>query len=93
MTLQDSVWSSFVTEARTNKNKMANRVLPVSTSDAFEEEDENTQKEENSLFQIIYNYCAMSVQGVLDIMTRENAQSFVLWFLDSATFRLEISVV
>jgi hypothetical protein len=70
---------------------MSGRVLPVTTSDNFDDEP-STHKESATCLSTIQEFILFQFQTFQQIFTCDNARQLLIWFLDSATLKVSLSV-
>mmetsp|Transcript_24385 Transcript_24385/g.35798 ORF Transcript_24385/g.35798 Transcript_24385/m.35798 type:complete len:840 (+) Transcript_24385:136-2655(+) len=70
---------------------MANRVLPVSTSDAVDEENDSSIARKRSAFLAAKRNMADRWSKLASMFTYENARNFAVWFLDTANIKFSLS--
>jgi hypothetical protein len=70
---------------------MSGRVLPVTTSDNFDEEP-STHKETTTCLTTTQEFFLSYFYYFQQLLTWENARQLILWFLDTATLKLSLSV-
>jgi hypothetical protein len=70
---------------------MSGKVLPVSTSDNFDDET-STHREQSTLGNIAHDFLLQQFQFLQNFFTWENFRNLILWLLDTASFKVSISV-